>query len=158
MESSVSSYLQLLRSVDSELEQLIELTRRKFAAVQQGDLATLDEIMNKEQAMTLALRGMEQKRLSLLRELGLSDVPLRQLADHVPDSDRETARQIIAGIDTHYRAYQDCSKQTRALLEQNLREIDHILSAIPPVPESGAAQPHPAAATPPSSSKTDFHV
>ena len=80
MEQLFRSYLELLRSIVSNLERLTKLVHRKIEVAQTDDLEALHEILNEEQALDLAFRGQEQKRLNLLQELGLSEVPLGQLA------------------------------------------------------------------------------
>ena len=76
MEHLFRSYLELLQSILSNLSQLTKLVHRKIEVAQMDDLEALDEILNEEQALALAFRGLEQKRLNLLRELDLSEVPL----------------------------------------------------------------------------------
>ena len=84
MEHLFRSYLELLQSILSNLSQLTKLVHRKIEVAQMDDLEALDEILNEEQALALAFRGLEQKRLNLLRELDLSEVPLAQLSAHFP--------------------------------------------------------------------------
>mgnify|MGYP000957925040 CR=1 FL=1 len=84
MEQLFRSYLELLRSIVSNLERLTKLVHRKIEVAQTDDLEALHEILNEEQALALAFRGQEQKRLNLLQELGLSEVPLGQLAAYFP--------------------------------------------------------------------------
>ena len=67
MEHLFRSYLELLQSILSNLSQLTKLVHRKIEVAQMDDLEALDEILNEEQALALAFRGLEQKRLNLLR-------------------------------------------------------------------------------------------
>ena len=66
MEHLFRSYLELLQSILSNLSQLTKLVHRKIEVAQMDDLEALDEILNEEQALALAFRGLEQKRLNLL--------------------------------------------------------------------------------------------
>ena len=129
MESLFRSYLLLLVSLREKLEQLCELARAKTAAVQADDLLKLDEILKREQALSLAFRGLEQKQRALLETTGLKDVPLSAAADRFPAELQLQARQQIEQLQTKYRLYQSCAEVARNTLECNLHEIEKILAS-----------------------------
>lgn len=157
MEDRFRSYLTILQSVSGDLEQLTDLARRKAELVKRDDLLALDDVLNQEQALALAFRGLEQKRETLLRELGLTGVPLSRLAERFPSAMRAEAKQVITSLQNQYRTYQDCAGQARSLLERSLREIETTLARMGAEPLDG---PGYAAheVSPPPSMKTDFHA
>ena len=59
--------LRFLRELDGSLEKLTTLQEEKRAAVQ--DVDSLNECMKREQAISLALRGLEGKGLKLMSVL-----------------------------------------------------------------------------------------
>ena len=130
MEHLFRSYLELLQSILSNLSQLTKLVHRKIEVAQMDDLEALDEILNEEQALALAFRGLEQKRLNLLRELDLSEVPLAQLSAHFPPEMEEAVRQTAAELMEQYRTYHDGAQTARGILEHNLREVDRVLAVL----------------------------
>ena len=77
------SYLDLLAELSGSLDRLSQLARDKAAAIQADDLIALDEVLKQEQAMTLNLRGLELRRLKLVGQLGLENVPLAGLEDQI---------------------------------------------------------------------------
>jgi len=150
------SYLELLQSILSNLSQLTKLVHRKIEVAQTDDLEALDEILNEEQALALAFRGLEQKRLNLLRELDLSEVPLAQLSAHFPPEMEEAVRQTAAELMEQYRTYHDGAQTARGILEHNLREVDRVLAVLNADP---AGNPGHVTQTPSSpSAKADFRV
>ena len=156
MEHLFRSYLELLQSILSNLSQLTKLVHRKIEVAQMDDLAALDEILNEEQALALAFRGLEQKRLNLLRELDLSEVPLAQLSAHFPPEMEEAVRQTAAELMEQYRTYHDGAQTARGILEHNLREVDRVLAVLNADP---AGNPGHVTQTPSSpSAKADFRV
>lgn len=156
MEHLFSSYLELLQSILSNLSQLTKLVHRKIEVAQTDDLEALDEILNEEQALALAFRGLEQKRLNLLRELDLSEVPLAQLSAHFPPEMEEAVRQTAAELMEQYRTYHDGAQTARGILEHNLREVDRVLAVLNADP---AGNPGHVTQTPSSpSAKADFRV
>ena len=156
MEHLFRSYLELLQSILSNLSQLTKLVHRKIEVAQTDDLEALDEILNEEQALALAFRGLEQKRLNLLRELDLSEVPLAQLSAHFPPEMEEAVRQTAAELMEQYRTYHDGAQPARGILEHNLREVDRVLAVLNADP---AGNPGHVTQTPSSpSAKADFRV
>ena len=156
MEHLFRSYLELLQSILSNLSQLTKLVHRKIEGAQTDDLEALDEILNEEQALALAFRGLEQKRLNLLRELDLSEVPLAQLSAHFPPEMEEAVRQTAAELMEQYRTYHDGAQTARGILEHNLREVDRVLAVLNADP---AGNPGHVTQTPSSpSAKADFRV
>ena len=156
MEHLFRSYLELLQSILSNLSQLTKLVHRKIEVAQMDDLEALDEILNEEQALALAFRGLEQKRLNLLRELDLSEVPLAQRSAHFPPEMEEAVRQTAAELMEQYRTYHDGAQTARGILEHNLREVDRVLAVLNADP---AGNPGHVTQTPSSpSAKADFRV
>ena len=156
MEHLFRSYLELLQSILSNLSQLTKLVHRKIEVAQMDDLEALDEILNEEQALAVAFRGLEQKRLNLLRELDLSEVPLSQLSAHFPPEMEEAVRQTAAELMEQYRTYHDGAQTARGILEHNLREVDRVLAVLNADP---AGNPGHVTQTPSSpSAKADFRV
>ena len=156
MEHLFRSYLELLQSILSNLSQLTKLVHRKIEVAQMDDLEALDEILNEEQALALAFRGLEQKLLNLLRELDLYEVPLAQLSAHFPPEMEEAVRQTAAELMEQYRTYHDGAQTARGILEHNLREVDRVLAVLNADP---AGNPGHVTQTPSSpSAKADFRV
>ena len=78
-------YLKMLRGLSKTLEQLAQTEREKNQAASQGDLSGVEACMKREQALSLSLRGYDQKRDAMLAGLGLAGLPLRGLEDRVPE-------------------------------------------------------------------------
>ena len=83
--SDHQAYLNLLRDLSGKLDQLGGLAEQKAQTVRQDDLLAMDEVLKQEQVLSLALRGLEQRRTKLLAKLGLSDVALKDLPSHYPE-------------------------------------------------------------------------
>jgi len=70
----MDSLLTLFETLTEQLKHLTELAKRKTTAVRKSDLMELDRILKEEQAQSLVLRGLDQKRTALLQQLGLQNV------------------------------------------------------------------------------------
>ena len=84
-----------------------------------------------EQALSLALRNADQRRIKLQAELGLENIRLSQLPEHVQD---EAMRQEIkaAGeaLSTQYRVLQGAAEVARSALECSLHEVEGMMTQL----------------------------
>lgn len=156
MADTFLEYLTLLDSIREKLEKLVSLAQEKSAAVQKDDLIELDRVMRQEQAMSLAFRGLEQKKDALTRTLGLTGVSLSELPGRVPEELRLQARQTVEALQTQFQVYRTASESTRHVLESNLHEIGKFL-ATQEQPPTGPGYAPPAV-EPPKSMKSDFRA
>lgn len=143
-------YLTFLQKLHKELTELTAVEQKKIAAVQAGDLDTLDVCMKQEQAATLALRGQEQRRTELLKQLGLEQVPLRELSRHAPEALRSETQQAAEQLMRDYQVLTSAQGTARTLMEGDLRKIERQLE------QGGVAAQKSSAKGP--ARKTDFRA
>lgn len=128
-------YLTLLETLGGKLEELTDLERAKAVAVGRSDLEGLEECMKREQVMSLSLRGLDQKREKLLAALGLTGVPLRDLAERAPEGVRMEAKAAAEKLRQKYEVFQSASDVARNTLECNLHAIEKLQKALEVQPE-----------------------
>lgn len=141
-------YLTFLQGICEELDTLSEVEQRKIAAIQAGDLETLEACMKQEQAAALSLRGREQHRQKMLQALGLEQVSLRDLPQHCPPEDKARTAEISQQVLRSYQVLSSAQTAARTLMESNLRHIQKELDR--------RQETNQAPATP--KSQTDFRV
>lgn len=120
------AYFTMLKKIGDTLEELTVLEEEKILAVTKGDLPKIDEIMKKEQAFAMTLRGHEQKRVKLLATLGIPAGKLSELGEHLPTELRIPGKRIIAQMKAKYDAYKIASNLARENLEGNLRQLESL--------------------------------
>lgn len=152
------SYLELLRDLSASLDRLGQLAQEKRGAVQSSDLMGLDEVLKQEQAMTLNLRGLEQRRLKLLAQMGLTGVSLSDLPDRYPAELEQEARRVVAGLQQSYAVYRSYADAARSTLELNLHQIEQVIAASGVDPKLAAAGYESPGVEPPKNMKTDFRA
>lgn len=152
------NYLNLLRDLTTSLDRLSQLAQQKITAVREDDLISLDEVLKQEQAMTLNLRGLELRRLKLVGQLGLENVPLAGLEDHCPPELAPRARSVSETLRESYTAYRSCADMARTLLELNLHQLEKVITAAGVDPAVAAAGYEPPGVEPPKKMKTDFRA
>lgn len=128
MEGLYEEYLKFLESLGQTLEQLTELAMEKADAVRKDDLVRLNACMNREQALSLALRSMDRKRETLLKQMGLEDVTLSGLAGRYPPALQARAREVAGRTQDQYRIYASAAEVAQTTLECNLHQIEKILA------------------------------
>lgn len=164
MDDVYRSYLDLLDTMRESVEELSRLAERKIEAVSNDDLMALDEVLKREQALTLSFRGLEQSKEKLLSQMGMKEVPLNQLPARYPLELRESARQAVSALQTEYQTYRDHASAAREKLEQNLYEVESIIANLggpkpqQETPGPGYAAQESAQTQIPPKMKTDFRA
>lgn len=151
------AYLALLRDLAQTLGDLTQVEHEKAAAVRKDDLAELNELLKREQALSLSLRSLDGKREKMMGSLDLEGSSLKGLSVRCPARLREEARSVEEELRRQYQLYRGAADMARTTLECNLHEIEKLLaeqaggSAGPGLP--GSLQPEL-----PRAMKTDFRA
>ena len=133
-------YLGLLESLTKTIEELTDIEQKKTGAVTKGDLDTVEACMKREQALSMALRGLEQKRSKMLSDFGLGDVPLRGLMDHCPAGTEKETKRISETLRRKYEMFRTASDVARDTLECHLRAIEKAQKGEPIIEEDQPRQ------------------
>lgn len=121
-----SEYLAMLRKLTKTLETLTDVEQTKTKAVMAGDLAVVEKCMKQEQAASLTLRGLDQKREKMMDQLGMRGVPLRQIMDHCPPGQEEQTRQTADVLRRQYAVFCGASDVARSTLEKHLHVMEEM--------------------------------
>ena len=70
--TSWQDYLNFMKKLSRTLEELAQVEREKNDAVSEGNLSRVEECMKREQALSMSLRGLEQKRSRMLADFGVN--------------------------------------------------------------------------------------
>ena len=149
----MEALLTLFENLTEHLRQLTELARRKTTAVCKSDLLELDKILKEDQAQSLALRGIDQKRTSLLQQLGLDQIPVIEIPSHFPTEAQQTAKNVIETMQREFAIYRSAAEVARNTLECNLHEVEKFLAAVGAVNNTT-----PGEVSPPPQMKSDFRA
>lgn len=88
---------------NSELYKIfLDLEYKKYDAVIKNDIKALDDIVSKEQAYYLKIRGIEQKREKLMDSLGMTGKTLKEIIDstgnHILEDQYEELNNTITEL------------------------------------------------------------
>lgn len=157
MKEAYRPLFSLLDDISQRLTRLADLAEKKIEAVHEDDLMKLNEILNEEQAETLAFRNLELRRVKLLTELGLEGTSLSSLPERCPAELRSEASLRVDRVQEQYRSYKEAADRARGLLESSIGQIDAILASAGQTPENGPGYGGDSS-TPPPNMKTDFRA
>lgn len=82
--------------------------------------------MTREQALSLSLRGFEQRRTAMLSKLGIPDTSLSQLEQYSPEGLELETRRAVEDLRRQYEMFQSAASVARNTLECNLRVIERM--------------------------------
>lgn len=153
----MESLLTLFETLTDQLKQLTELAKRKTTAVRKNDLLELDKILKEEQAQSLALRGLDQKRAALLQQFGLQNTPLIGLPAKVPPELRQRTTAAVDNLRREFSIYRSAAEVARNTLECNLHEIEKFLAAAGATDDTGVGYSN-GNVEPPAKMKSDFRA
>ena len=153
----MESLLTLFENLTEHLRQLTELAKRKTTAVRKNDLIELDKILKEEQAQSLALRGIDQKRTTLLQQFALDRIPVTEIPSHFPDDLQQAARNTVETMQREFAIYRSAAEVARNTLECNLHEVEKFLAAVGAANDAGAGY-RSSDVEPPAKMKSDFRA
>ena len=119
-------YLKLLEGLGRTMDQLAEIERKKTEAVSCSNLNAVEDCMTQEQALSLSLRGFEQRRTAMLSKLGIPDTSLSQLEQYSPEGLELETRRAVEDLRRQYEMFQSAASVARNTLECNLRVIERM--------------------------------
>jgi hypothetical protein len=107
-----------LAELDGNYRKLAALLTRKAAAISEGDLFELDDLMNEEQAYLLITRGFDQKIANFRKDAGYTGEKLADIIAELPADERDRFHALHARLSASL-------EEVRALNEkcQNLAQI-----------------------------------
>lgn len=126
MAASWQEYLKLLDGLSKTLEKLTQVEREKNEAAAAGNLLAVEDCMKREQALSMSLRGYDQRRDAMLASLGLTGVKLNDLERHCPEELQMEAKAAAEELRRQYALFKTASDVVRNTLEINLRAIERM--------------------------------
>ena len=105
----------------------LDLEYKKYDAVIKNDIKLLDNIVSKEQAHYLKMRGIEQKREKLMDSLGMSDKTLKEIIDSSECDILEKQYEELSNTITELKKINSLLK---TVIEVRLNRIDKAMLSL----------------------------
>ena len=108
----------------------LELEYKKYETIIKDDTLNLDDIVVKEQAFYLKMRGLEQKRIIHIEEMGMKNKTLKEIIEL---SDVENKTILKEAYDKLFKLITEVKKISNlcnTVIEVRLRRIDRATSQL----------------------------
>lgn len=120
----LKKYLEIIGNLTAVTGDITRVEEIKTAAASSRHHELLDGCIQEEQALLLKLRGLEQHRISLQKDLGWDALTLRQILDRSSEEERELLAPVFDRLDYHLRRLQQAREASEKILKVRLHELE----------------------------------
>ncbi len=124
-----NNYASFLTSLCAELESLTIIQKQKAVAIETHSVQGIDECIKKEQAASLKMRGLEQQRIKVLNELGLTGTKMEQMEDKCPDEYKNKIKELVEKTTQTYNDFSKEQAKVKQLIHRNLNIVETSLKS-----------------------------
>lgn len=123
-----TTFTKIIEEYIALFDHLIPIEQEKLDAAVKNRVSFIEDCMHKEQAAVLQLRGLEQKRETEQKRLGIEGFTFRQILEHAPE---ETAvlSPLFDQLAERVRTFRSVSDSAKDIIEVNLHKIQSALAA-----------------------------
>lgn len=114
--SLIKDFIQLFNS-------LINIEQNKLNYVIENKVSFMEECVNKEQALVLRLKGLEQRRETLQCSMDMENLTFREILDKVPEDVHTELSPLFDELSQKVRTFQSVNDNARDMIQLNLYKI-----------------------------------
>ena len=120
----LKNYITVIQDLTAVAGDITHVEEIKTAAAADKRHELLDGCIQEEQALLLKLRGLEQHRISLQKDLGWDTLTLQQILDRSSEEERELLSPVFARLDHYLRRLQQAREAAEKILKVRLHELE----------------------------------
>ncbi len=120
----LKNYITVILDLTAVAGDITHVEEIKTAAAADKRHELLDGCIQEEQALLLKLRGLEQHRISLQKDLGWDTLTLQQILDRSSEEERELLSPVFARLDHYLRRLQQAREAAEKILKVRLHELE----------------------------------
>ena len=124
-----TAFTKIIEELITLFDHLIPIEQEKLDAAVKNRVSFVEDCMHKEQAAVLQLRGLEQKRESEQKRLGMEGYAFRQILECAPEEAAAILNPLFDQLAERVRTFQSVSASARDIIEVNLHVIQRALAA-----------------------------
>lgn len=111
-----SDYSKIIEEFIALFDHLIPIEQEKLDAAVKNQVTFIEDCMHKEQAAVLQLRGLEQKRESEQKRLGMEGYTFRQILEHAPEEAVVLLSPLFDQLAERVRSFRSVSDSARDII------------------------------------------
>lgn len=124
------TFRKLMQEYDAVLDRLLSLGHRKIRIIASGESAGLDGCMREEEAEMLRMRGLDQKRQRLQKDMNLEGKSFREIleftaAEQGPDPELQS---LCTQLQEKTRLMKELSASISSMIQSRLTVVERIIS------------------------------
>ena len=125
---NLSSFRELIQQFIELFDRMTPLEQSKLEVVSRNQVALLEDIIKKEQAEIMALRGLDQKRERIQEELGWKDLTFQEILGKLSGEERTDMEQLFDELAARVTTFQSVTESSRTIMEVNLHAINQMVA------------------------------
>ncbi|MCI8599402.1 MAG: flagellar protein FlgN [Lachnospiraceae bacterium] len=124
----LTEFTQIIRQLIELFDRMIPLEQKKLEMVSQNQIGFLDDIVKKEQAEVLAMRGLEQKREKAQQKLGFQDLTFQEILERLPEEQRGEQKALFDELSSKVSLFRTITDNSKSIVEVNLHAINKTIA------------------------------
>ncbi|NBK91826.1 flagellar protein FlgN [bacterium 1XD21-13] len=124
----LSVFQELIRQLIELFDRMIPLEQSKLEVVSHKQVAKLEDIIKKEQAEIMALRGLDQKRERIQADMGWKDMTFQEILKQLPEEQRPEVKELFDELAARVTTFQSVTESSRTIMEVNLHAINQMVA------------------------------
>ena len=126
--ADMTKFADLIRQFAELFDRLIPLEQEKLDIVKQNQVSALEDIIKREQAEIMTLRGLDQKRERLQKELGFPDMTFSEILERVSGDEKTELQKLFEELGSRVRQFRSITESSKTMMEVNLHAINKMVT------------------------------
>ena len=127
---NMDRFISLMKEMTQFFDAFQLIEKQKLEAAASNDILRLEEIMKKEQAEILVLRGLERKQQEIQAQMGCSGLTFREMIDRAPEQDRAELENLYSRLSESLDIFQKTTQSVKQAIDLNLHAIHKALEKV----------------------------
>lgn len=123
----MNEFQRVLKELIELFTQLTGIEQVKLEAAAGNHVATVEECMTKEQALTMKLRGLEKEREKYQAEAGYEGMTFHQILEQASEQEAKELLPLFDGLSRVIQMCQEVNEDSQKILKTNLHMIERAL-------------------------------
>jgi len=111
-------------------EELIDFENKKLDTIAANEVAVLDQYMNDEQAYLMKMRGIENRRERVQKQLGVPDLSFREIIEKFEGPEKETLNTLYEQLSSKTIELKDSIAGTKRYIDLHLNAVTTLLERL----------------------------
>ena len=127
---NMDRFISLMKEMTQFFDAFQLIEKQKLEAAASNDILRLEEIMKKEQAEILVLRGLERKQQEIQSQMGFTGLTFREMIDRTPEQERAELEKAYSRLSESLDLFQKTTQSVKQAIDLNLHAIHKALEKV----------------------------